>query len=135
MDSPENEEYYETTSGDSRDSVDLSDYIFETMDELRELNSNTPGIFDNLTYTILTKYVNYIDMLSDYMTEKTRIELFKDNLTHTQERINKRFVEQNPRIIDENYRLFKRKFNTRKNSVDYNEFVLFLVKHSYKFYW
>jgi hypothetical protein len=69
------------------------------------------------------------------MTEKTRIELFKDNLTHTQERINKRFVEQNPRIIDENYRLFKRKFNTRKHSVDYNEFVLFLVKHSYKFYW
>ena len=129
MDSPEIiENEYEYNESSERESIDLSDYIFETMDELRELNTNTPDIFENLTYSILTKYINYIDKLSNYKSEGTSIELFK---VYNKERINKRFIKENARIIESNYRLFKRKFNTRKNKIDYNEFVLFLVKHSY----
>jgi hypothetical protein len=110
---------------DSEDSMEWSDYVFETLDEIRELNSSNPMIFENLTYSILLTYINYTRGHTMYNNNKTRRELFKED-TKTQS-VSKRFVEDNISNIDENYRLFK-KFNG-----DYNDFVLFLVKYSYKF--
>jgi hypothetical protein len=113
---------------ESEDSMEWSDYIFDTLDEIRELNSSNQMIFENLTYSILLTYINYTRGFTMYNNNKTRRELFKED-TKTPN-VSKRFIKDNISKIEENYRLLCKKFNTR---YDYTDFVLFLVKYSYKF--
>ena len=118
----------EISEEESEDSMEWSDYIFETLDEIRELNNSHPMIFEKLTYSILLSYINYTKGHTMYNNEITRKELFKEN-TKTPS-VSKRFIEENIIKINENYRMFE-KLNTR-NKISYNDFVSFLVKYSYK---